>query len=89
MRLLWLLLAVVLAAGIWLYFNPEAGRQLGEKLPEPLSTHRTEHLYKWRDEAGEWQYTDTPPDAPVEYEKLDYRDDVNVLPVPPGVTGEH
>ncbi len=88
MRLLWVLLAVALAAAAWLYFDPEAGRQFREELPRPEFTRNTDRLYKWRNEQGEWQYTDTPPDPPVAYETLDYRDDVNVLPVPPGIEGK-
>ena len=86
MRLFWLLLIVVLAAAVYLYFNPEAGRQLRDQRPEPEFTHKTDRLYKWRDGKGEWQVTDTPPANGTEYEQLNYRDDVNVLPVPPGIT---
>jgi hypothetical protein len=85
MRLPWLLLILALAAAIYLYFSPETGRQLREQLPRPDFTHKTDHLYKWRNEQGEWQITDTPPADGVEYEQLNYRDDVNVLPVPPGI----
>ncbi len=88
MRLLWLLLIVALVAAFYLYFNPETGRFLKEQLPQPDFTHKTDRLYKWRNERGEWQITDAPPADGVEYQRLDYRDDVNVLPVPPGIAGK-
>jgi hypothetical protein len=86
MRLFWMLLIVALAAALYLYFSPETARHLKEQLPQPDFTHKTDRLYKWRNETGEWQITDTPPPAGIEYQQLDYRDDVNVLPVPPGIT---
>ena len=85
MRLAWLLLVVALAAALYLYFSPETGRRLKQQLSQPDFTHKTDHLYKWRNEKGEWQITDTPPAGGIEYQQLDYRDDVNVLPVPPGI----
>ncbi len=87
MRLPWLLLILALAAALFLYFNPETGRQLREQLPQPDFIHKTDRLYKWRNEKGEWQITDTPPANGIKYEQLNYRDDVNVLPVPPGIDG--
>jgi hypothetical protein len=88
MRLSWLLLILALAAAVFLYLSPETGRRLKEQLTRPDFTHKTDRLYKWRDGKGEWQITDTPPANGTEYEQLNYRDDVNVLPVPPGITDQ-
>jgi hypothetical protein len=88
MRLVWFLLLVALAAALYLYFSPETGSYLRQQLPQPDFTHKTDHLYKWRNEKGEWQITDTAPPDGIEYQRLDYRDDVNVLPVPPGIAGQ-
>jgi hypothetical protein len=88
MRLTWLLLIVALAAALYLYFSPETGRQLRQQLPQPDFTHKIDRLYKWRNEKGEWQITDAPPASGIEYEQLNYRDDVNVLPVPPGIANK-
>jgi len=85
MRLFWLMVLLAVAAAVFLYFIPDHGRQLGERLHRPEFTHTTDHLYQWRNAQGEWQVTDTPPPAGIEYQQRDYRDDVNVLPVPPGV----
>jgi len=87
MRLFWLLL-VLLAAGVYLYLNPDSWKQL-QKLPAQTGIGRqTTHLYKWRNPAGEWQITDHTPAQGVEFEALEYRSDVNVLPVPPQLLEE-
>lgn len=87
MRLIWLLVALLLLGGAYLYLYPETARQLRNQLPTPEITRNTARLYKWRNSAGEWQITDTPPPEGIDYERLDYRDDANVLPVPPGIQG--
>jgi predicted PurR-regulated permease PerM len=86
MRLAWLLLFLALAVAAVLYFNPETARQLLQQLPNHDLTGKTDHLYQWKNAQGEWQVTDTPPADGIEYERQDYRSDLNVLPVPPGIT---
>ena len=85
MRLIWLLIVLLLLGGGYLYLNPDAARQFRSQLPAPEISPKTARLYKWRNPAGEWQITDTPPPAGIDYERLDYRSDENVLPVPPGI----
>ena len=83
MRLLWLLLALLLAAGIFLYLNPDAWKQVRNLPAQTGIGKQTAQLYKWRNPSGEWQITDSPPPQGIEFEMLEYRSDVNVLPVPP------
>jgi len=85
MRLILLLLALVAGAAAFLYFYPESGQRFLDGLHKPDFVKKTDRIYKWRDKNGAWQLTDTPPPADIEYEVTDYREDVNVLPVPPGV----
>ena len=84
MRLILLLLALVAGAAALLYFYPDAGGRLLDGLDMPDFVKKTDRIYKWRDENGAWQLTDRPPPAGIEFEVSDYREDVNVLPVPPG-----
>lgn len=86
MRLLLVLLVLLASAGVYLYFHPETLAQLKESLPPAEFSKKTDRIYKWRNAQGEWQLTDTPPPAGIEYERSDYREDLNVLPVPPGIT---
>jgi len=89
MRLLWLLATVITAAGIWFYTHPDAGAGLKALLPATASSARNDRLYKWRNARGEWQITDTLPPAGTRYETLDFREDLNVLPVPPQLDNGH
>ena len=86
----WLVIILVLLGliGLYLYFFPESGGRLLQKLQNPDITIKTDRVYKWRNERGEWQLTDTPPPPGIDYELTDYRDNVNVLPVPPGADQE-
>ena len=85
MRWLVIVLALLGLLGLYLYFFPESGDRLLNNLQNPDFTIKTDRVYKWRNERGEWQLTDTPPPPGVEYELSDYQDNVNVLPVPPGI----
>lgn len=88
MRLLVLLLVLMGGAGLYFYFFPDSGARLLDSLQNPDFTKKTDRIYKWRNERGEWQLTDIPPPPGVEYQLTDYREDVNVLPVPPGISSE-
>lgn len=85
MRLLGLLIALLLLGAAYQYLFPDTARQLSNRLPE-FATN-SDRLYKWRNSAGEWQITDTPPPEGIDYQRLEYRGDENVLPVPPGIPG--
>jgi hypothetical protein len=82
MRFIWLLIFLLLAAGVYLYLNPEMKSQLLNSTSD-LGKPATVHAYQWRNAQGEWQITDTLPPAGVEYEHLQHRADENVLPHPP------
>jgi hypothetical protein len=89
MRLLLVLIALLLLGGAVLYFKPEFRQRLQEVSSEVgLSgavPKKTTRLYKWRDAARHWQITDQPPPQGTTYETLEYREDINVLPRPPGL----
>ena len=87
MRLLGLLIALLLLGGGYLYLYPDTARQLKNRLPAPEFARNSDRLYQWRNSAGEWQITDTPPPEGIDYQRLDYRGDENVLPGPPGIPG--
>jgi len=85
MRFFWLLLVLLLAAGIYIYLDPELKSQLLNRA-SGLSQSGTVQAYKWRNPRGEWQITDTPPPEGVAYELLEHHSDENILPVPPQLT---
>ena len=81
-KLLLLVLLVVIAGGAFWYLKPNTAQRLLENSPLG-SAGETTQLYKWRDSEGNWQITDAPPPPGIDYERKEYRADVNVLPVPP------
>ena len=92
MRVAWLLVALLALALAWIWFFPDHRKLVGEQLEELSTdagiTKKTTRVYKWRNTDGEWQLTDHPPPAGVEYEHLDYHEDLNVLPIPPQLAGD-
>jgi hypothetical protein len=89
MRFLLLLILLALLTGGVLYLKPDY-RQWLQELPSDVelsgvAAKKTTRLYKWRDTAGHWQITDQPPPRGTAYETFKYREDVNVLPRPPGL----
>lgn len=85
MRFIWLLVFLLLAAGVYIYLDPELKSQLLNRTSS-LGQSSTTTAYKWRNERGEWQITDTLPPEGVEYDRLEHRSDENILPVPPQLT---
>lgn len=87
MRAVWLLLALLLVIGLTLYLNPDYKEQFRILSSQAGIGKQTTRVYKWRNARGEWQLTGQPPPEPIEYEKLEYREDVNVLPLPAQLGG--
>jgi hypothetical protein len=89
MRLLLLLVVLLLVAGGVLYLKPEYRNRLQDLSSDiglsRITPQKTARLFKWRDASGNWQITDQLPPEGIDYEKLEYREDVNVLPRPPGL----
>jgi hypothetical protein len=88
MRALLMLAALLLAILAWLYFNPDHRKQFEELSSGAGLTKKTVTVYKWRNASGEWQITDQLPPEGIDYERLDYHEDQNVLPLPPQLGGE-
>ncbi len=88
MRLLWILLAVALIGGIYSYQTPVVRSWVEDLSSEAGLSKKPTRVYKWQNNKGIWQITDDPPREGVAYEILDYREDVNVLPLPPQLGGE-
>ena len=79
--LLFLILIIIIAAAVY-WFIPDVQKEVDLLLDDSgLRSHSTT-VYKWQDEKGVWQYTQTPPAAGIDYEAVEARSDVNVLPLP-------
>jgi hypothetical protein len=80
---LYIIIFILIVAGIYLYTNPEAMqqlRQLGESAG--LEKKQSVIMYKWKNRDGVVQYTQTPPATGIPYEQVELRSDVNIMPVP-------
>jgi len=81
------LLALTVAAGVFVYERPKDSKRLMSQLPFVTKPGLSKPLYQWRDERGEWQVTDRPPPGRTSFEVKRYGLDTNILPVskpPPG-----
>lgn len=82
MKAIFVLFLVIVGLGIWFYVDPDARRQWLAATPLVPSPEVTT-VYKWRDDEGNWQITDTPPPAGIDFETLTYHRDTNVMPLVP------
>lgn len=74
-------LGVLIAAGIAAYQNPHLRAWLERKTDQVLpSTATQQTLYRWRDKHGQWQVSDKPPAAGIQYKTLHYSTNANVIP---------
>lgn len=52
-----------------------------DELEIPMPVEETK-VYKWQDENGEWQFSNTPPPKDVKAQSKTYKSDENVVPAP-------
>ncbi|HEX6834170.1 MAG TPA: DUF4124 domain-containing protein [Rudaea sp.] len=77
------LIAAIGALAAWWYFAPDSLPAMA-RTALPASPKANPTLYKWRDDKGRWNVTDTPPTGRP-YQTLQYDPRTNVVPsvVPP------
>lgn len=76
-KLLWLIFIVVVAGAIAAYLDQD----FRHWLLKTTGTAPTEtRIYKWQDNQGNWQITNTPPPAGTPYIEQEYLHDTNVIP---------
>lgn len=75
---LWLLLALMVAAAAWWYLAPQTVPEI-VKSQLPRSVNPNPPLYEWHDAKGGLHVTDKPPpDRP--YKTLHFNPNLNVIP---------
>jgi hypothetical protein len=80
-KISFLILLSALLVGIVLLLYPEKLREWSKDTPLELPPATTT-LYKWQNSKGEWVVSDAPPAGDVPYQEMQYRSDVNVMPLP-------
>ncbi len=74
-------IGILIAAGIVAYQNPQIRAWFERKTAHVLPASATQQtLYRWRDQHGEWQVSDTPPSGGIKYETVHYSTNANVIP---------
>lgn len=73
--------AICIGVGIGLYQKP-AVRAYLERHTDKILPHSATHttFYKWRDNKGHWQLSDSPPPHGVPFETVEVNDKTNLLP---------
>ena len=74
---------IIVASTAAYFVSPEFKKEFDEQVFYRLGLMSHESYgYKWQDEKGAWQLTQEPPPAGIPFEKVEARDDWNVLDVP-------
>ena len=74
------LFVAVVSAGLY-FLYPEKLREWTEGTPlAPPAPSTT--FYKWKDSAGNPVVTNKPPEMGIPYEAVEYRHDLNLMPLP-------
>jgi len=80
-KFLLLFVVALIAGGIYVYKTPAYRawfeRQSDEILPTTVTHNK---VYRWKDQNGQWQLSDSPPQNGIEYEEVEYHKDTNVIP---------
>ena len=72
---------LVAATAVLYFFYPQELREWTEGTPlAPPSPSTT--LFKWKDSDGNLVVTNKPPAKGIPYETVEYRHDVNLMPLP-------
>lgn len=79
LKVLLVILVIAAAAGGYLYLHPDLWRDWVKGTPLEPAPAMT-RVYKWKDANGQWQISDRPPEAGINYETMQYREDENVVP---------
>lgn len=76
-----LLIATGIALGVaaYVYLDPELNRKVRHQLNDAINPDSS-LVYKWQDEQGRLQVSNTPPPPGVKYEVSTYDRNTNVVP---------
>ena len=81
-----LVFLLIIAAAVGYFFNPGFKRFVDNQLSYNIgSKSHVSYGYKWQDKSGNWQLTQEPPSDGTLYQKIEVRDDWNVMDAPPAL----
>lgn len=79
-----LVFLLIIAAAVGYFFNPDFKRFVDNRLSYNIGIkNHVSYGYKWQNKSGAWQLTQDPPSDGIPYQKIEVRDDWNVMDAPP------
>jgi hypothetical protein len=78
-----IILTVIATVAYYVYQDPKLNQQLFNKIHLIAPELNQSTLYKWKNNQGEWQITDTPPAKGISFTTISTQDQVNVMPSKP------
>ena len=76
------LISIVTISALYLYQDKALQNKLLGKVHQIAPELNKSTLYKWKDNKGEWQITDKPPQKGISFTAITSKDQINVMPSP-------
>jgi len=78
-----ILISILTTSGLYIYLDEPLQQKLLGKAHQIAPELNKSTLYKWKNNKGEWQITDTPPLKGIAFTTITSQDQINVMPSPP------
>ena len=83
MKLKYAILFVIIAVVAFFFYEDDALREkLIGKVHQVAPELNNSTLYKWKNNKGEWQITDKPPQKGITFTTITSQDQINIMPSP-------
>jgi hypothetical protein len=79
-----ILLFVIGTTAFYIYQDEPLRSKLMGKVHQVAPELNQSTLYKWKNDKGVWQITDSPPAKGIEFTTITSNDQINVMPSPSG-----
>lgn len=77
-----ILLCVLAVITLYIYQDEALQTKLLGKIHQVAPELNKSTLYKWKNDKGEWQVTDTPPRKGILFSTITSQDQINIMPSP-------
>ena len=78
-----IILGILTTAALYIYLDKPLQKKLLGKIHQAAPELNKSTLYKWKNNKGEWQITDKPPQKGIAFTTITSQDQINVIPSPP------
>ena len=77
-----ILLSILITTALYIYLDESLQNKLLGKVHQVAPELNKSTLYKWKNNKGEWQITDTPPLKGITFTTITSQDQINIMPSP-------